>query len=714
MNVASEDTYSVVDFNEKRRARTAKVTSVIVMLISLIWTMLGMFLGEIVVILTASMVVLTSMLTYVLAQTGQDLIARVLWMFSGTLAVVIGHFIVHPVANVEVMLLAMTGAPFILFSLHRERAVIYGLVALNGCSMIFMAATPQDLFGPPIVGYDDALAYLRWPSLLSVLAVLMFELTFFAWITTSYNRRLLESNRSAQQANRAKSAFLASMSHEIRTPMNGVVGMIEMLEDSNLDSEQRRMLRTIRESSFSLLRIIDDILDTSKIEAGRLELRPAPMHLLSVIEGVMDTMRPFADERKVDLRLQYDIDLPVWITADPGRLRQILINLLSNAVKFSAKNPDVKGEVSLVVYQTASKRLRMVVRDNGIGMDRTTLDQIFNPFSQAEEVTKRHFGGTGLGLTIVNQLLEKMGGSVLVESAPGKGSIFTVDVPIVAPDGVMEMPQLPNTTVYVVDAGGEFNETRRRYIEAMGARLVLCSSIQSVIAEVRNRPENVMILAEDYQGSTIESSFEQSKALRRAKVSVPTLLITNDRSMRTGMIEKNLFVVPSRPLFVSDVLNATRHLFDKQGQDVDLELAKSKSKARASVADAETLRLLVAEDNDVNRFVIEKQLASLKCTATIVTDGAEALAAWDQEEFDIVLTDCHMPNMNGFEFTEQVRSQENDQRLRRTPIIAITANALSGEADRCLAAGMDDFLSKPVQVEQLAKMLNKWRVQANK
>ncbi len=200
-----------------------------------------------------------------------------------------------------------------------------------------------------MIEYDTAFVYFRWPSLLTSVAVVVLQMSIFATMGERHNRRLLESNFDAQQSNRAKSAFLASMSHEIRTPMNGVIGLIEMLEHSDLNDDQRRMLRTVRESSFSLLRIIDDILDTSKIEAGRLELKPAPMDLLALVEGVVETMNSFAADRNVQLRLKFESDLPAWITADPGRLRQIFLNLLSNAVKFSSKHPKRSGVVEIIV-----------------------------------------------------------------------------------------------------------------------------------------------------------------------------------------------------------------------------------------------------------------------------------------------------------------------------------------------------------------------------
>lgn len=711
MGTRFHDAVSVIDIHETRRVRTAKFTAVIVFLISALWVAIGIWVQVPTVSYAAGMLLITSVMTFILASTGRDWLARVLWMISGTLALVIGHFIVHPVANVQVMLLAMTGGPFLLFSLKSERKTMISLVVFNVASLFFMILVPHDTFGPPLIGYETALTYFRWPAMFSVLAVLIIEMLIFAYTTEQYNRKLLEANRDAQESNRAKSAFLASMSHEIRTPMNGVVGLIEMLEGSDLNNDQRRMLRTIRESSFSLLRIIDDILDTSKIEAGRLELRPAPMHLLSVVEGAVETMRSFADARDVQLRLQYDSDLPVWITADPGRLRQILLNLLSNAVKFSSKNPQQTGLVDLIVTLDKSGRLEMYVKDNGIGMSDEMLKQVFQPFSQAEEVSKRHFGGTGLGLTIVKQLLEKMGGYVLVDSAPNCGATFTVNLPIVAGNGTLEFPNLEGYTVYMIDDGLSSNRMFHRYVQRLNVNFVMCSSMQTLINEARRRREKTIVIVEDVVSSQASQVKRQLEALVRAKINVPTLLISNDRSRSFGA-QGHMYAVQSRPLLLSDLLTAMAYLSDAPMEDVN-------DTARPSVPTLDVtlgreMRLLVAEDNEINQFVIQKQLEKLECQATIVSDGEEALEQWRTGQYDIVLTDCHMPNMNGFELTESVRESERANKGKRTPIIAITANALSGEADRCLAAGMDDFLSKPVQIEQLAKVLSKWKAQAGK
>ena len=708
MALRSFHSYNENGSQGSRRAQTAKFTSAFVFAIAVVWFCIGVLIKEALVSSTAAMLMLTSVFIYILAQHGRDWWARVLWIVSATVAVLLGHFTVHPVGNVEVMMLAMVGAPFLLFSLRRERTTVAIIISLNIAVLLFMLFTPHDLFGAPVIEYDTAFVYFRWPSLLTSVAVVVLQMSIFATMGERHNRRLLESNFDAQQSNRAKSAFLASMSHEIRTPMNGVIGLIEMLEHSDLNDDQRRMLRTVRESSFSLLRIIDDILDTSKIEAGRLELKPAPMDLLALVEGVVETMNSFAADRNVQLRLKFESDLPAWITADPGRLRQIFLNLLSNAVKFSSKHPKRSGVVEIIVTHDQHKRLKFVVKDNGIGMNEEMLSRLFQPFSQADDVSGGNFGGTGLGLTIVKQLLEKMGGFIVVDSAPDQGATFTVTLPIVAGSGVLEFPDLQEYTVYLRDTGDRGHRVLHRYIEKMKANLVLCSSLQTLITEARNRRDKTIVIVEDVIGPDAKTSTLHSPTLLAAKIKVPTLVISNDRNQSAGG-NGHVYSLKSSPLLPSHLFSAISYL-----TDVPLHTASRPASERPLTVSrrfGRQLRVLVAEDHVTNQFVIQKQLEKLECDATIVADGEEALTEWRKGVYDVVLTDCHMPNMNGFELTQAIRDSEKGSDKARTPIIAITANALSGEADRCLEAGMDDYLSKPVKIEKLAQVLNNWAMQ---
>jgi PAS domain S-box-containing protein len=523
--------------------------------------------------------------------------------------------------------------------------------------------------------------------------------------------QLEHAKAGAEAASRAKSAFLAAMSHEIRTPMNGVIGMTEVLARIGLTHDQNDLVGTIRESAHALLNIIDGILDFSKIEADRLEIERRPVSIADIAEGLCSSLGTVAERRGVKVTAFVDPTVPGVVYSDDTRLRQLLNNLIGNAIKFSGGRPGKDGCVALrvEVVRPAPLEVAFEVRDNGIGMTAETVSKLFQPFSQAEASTTRRFGGTGLGLAICRRLARRMGGDVSVASVLGEGSTFTIRLPLEVPAAqpLSDVPDLAGVSCVVLGASCYSRDDVRVYLEHAGARVLLADDMESARVGIQPLQGPTLLVSErDELGPDL---------LATSKDAIETghlLILKNERGAMC-MVGDRVVTIGAQGLRRHALLDAAALAVGRPSVKTPSTAAIPPQQARPgaqrspqSVAQArETGQLiLVAEDDEINQKVILRQLSLLGYAAEIANDGREALALWRANRYALLLTDLHMPEMDGYELVKTIRQEEPAN--TRLPIVALTANAVKGEAMRAASAGMDGYLTKPLQLDLLQAALD--------
>jgi len=700
---------NMIEIDRERRVRFSQLAVQAIVIVTTCWAMIMILLGDFAGFAIAGSVAGLYGLSLLLFWFRFDTIARAFWLVNAILTMVLGIIVSEHGTQVDLLFFPILALPFLVFSWKTERIYLYAFIAYSalawaGVIYFDLASSSERLFGIPTIQNSLSTEIINYLLMITVAVLLIAELAYFSILSERTEDELFRARLRAEEAANSKGDFLANMSHEIRTPMNGIFGMVEVMKNLRPTQEQQRVLDIIRNSAFSLLRIIDDILDASKIDAGKLEIIRSKTDMRATIEGVALTLQHMADDLGVKIHLFIDPKVPEFGMIDGGRLRQVMLNLLSNAVKYSANElTERDSHVRLSVSMTSAGQMRIDVKDNGIGMSQDIQKNLFEPFMQGEPVATRRVGGTGLGLMISLNLINRMDGRIQLISEPDVGTEVSVFLPLeslCAPSNLVDISEL--SVDWIADQTADESEEIKRYLTARGIDVQTHDTECDLnTLQIPSRSKNFFVLISDSPDRTVR----WQEQLRERFENPRFLLMTTNRVERLGLLQDDVFRTQLDPALPTELHRAFGLLAGRITIENTTDLPVNSVQTQPDVRVRSEKKILFVEDNEINRIVMLKQLEILGFNADIACNGQEGLTMWQEGDYDVILSDCHMPVLDGFEMSRALRDIEQAEFINRTPIIAITANALKGEADKCFASGMDDYIAKPVEIKTLEQKL---------